>query len=65
MLYSEDNNRKFVGAELKAKQYYDSCMDRNGTMEKLKSKPLQDFIDLVSLKEFLFEMFKLNWNNVF
>lgn len=46
----EDRTRKFSAAENKAKMYYDSCMDRNGTMDKLKSKPLQDFIDLVSIR---------------
>lgn len=45
--YIEDKKIKFSGAELKAKLYYDSCMDHNGTVERLKAKPLQEFIDLV------------------
>lgn len=43
----EDPTRKFSGAEHKVKLYYESCMDRNGTIEKLGSKPLQEFIDLI------------------
>ncbi|KAH9399044.1 Endothelin-converting enzyme 2 [Tyrophagus putrescentiae] len=45
--YSCGGKRKFSGAELKAKIYYESCLDRNNTLEKLKEKPLQDFIDLI------------------
>lgn len=44
----EDDRKKFSGAELKAKIYYDACMDLNGTIEKVKAKPLKEFIDLVS-----------------
>ena len=43
----EDKKRKFSDAERKAKIYYDSCMDRNKIIEKLKAKPMQEFIDLV------------------
>lgn len=48
----ENDTNSFKGAELKAKMYYDSCMDKNGTIEKLKAKPLQDFIDLVCISLF-------------
>lgn len=51
--HSEQNSTKLSGAEYKAKMYYDSCMDRNGTIEKLKSKPLQEFIDLVGFNKFI------------
>nr|XP_027199994.1 endothelin-converting enzyme homolog isoform X2 [Dermatophagoides pteronyssinus] len=43
----EDKKRKFSDAERKAKIYYDSCMDRNKIIEKLKAKPMQEFIDLI------------------
>lgn len=50
--YPEDKKRKFNDAERKAKIYYESCMDHNKVIEKLKAKPLQDFIDLVNISKF-------------
>ena len=43
----EDKTRRFNDAEMKAKTYYESCMDKNGTIEKLKAEPLLKFIDFV------------------
>lgn len=48
----EDSKNNFSGAELKAKMYYDACMDYNGTIEKSKARPLKEFIDLVSMFAF-------------
>ncbi|KPM08141.1 endothelin-converting enzyme 2-like protein 2 [Sarcoptes scabiei] len=43
----ENRNYSFSDAERKAKNYYDSCMDKKKIIEKLKAKPMQDFIDLI------------------
>lgn len=46
---TEDNVTFVAGsAEEKAKIYYESCLDRNDTVELRGTKPMQDLIESVS-----------------
>lgn len=44
----EGANFKQGSAEEKAKIYYESCLDRNDTVESRGTKPMQDLIESVS-----------------
>ena len=39
-----DEDGRVTGAKAKLHLYYDSCIDRNGTIEQLKGKPLLDLL---------------------
>lgn len=41
----ESTNFTVGSAEEKAKIYYDSCLDRNDTVESRGAKPMQDLVD--------------------
>lgn len=43
----EENVTYTSDAQTKAKVYYRSCLDKNETIEKLASRPMFDFIELV------------------
>ena len=43
----EENVTYTSDAQTKAKVYYRSCLDKNETIEKLTSRPMFDFIELV------------------
>ena len=49
LLRLESANFKPGSAEEKAKIYYESCLDRNDTVESRGKKPMQDLIESVSL----------------
>lgn len=49
----EENLTYTSDAQIKAKVYYRSCLDKNETIEKLGSKPLLDFIEQVITSECL------------
>ena len=44
----EENKTYTSDAQKKAKIYYKSCLDKNETIERLGSKPMLQFIELVS-----------------
>lgn len=48
----EENITYTSDAQRKAKIYYQSCLDKNETIEKLSSKPMLDFIEVVSRMNF-------------
>lgn len=48
ILSLEGANFKQGSAEEKAKIYYESCLDRNDTVESRGTKPMQDLIESVS-----------------
>lgn len=51
----EGANFKPGSAEEKAKIYYESCLDRNDTVELRGTKPMQDLIESVSVFVLLVE----------
>ena len=44
----EENATYTSDAQMKAKIYYRSCLDKNETIERLASRPMLDFIELVN-----------------